>query len=303
MTEPEQDGVHAAGYISDGPSDYRDYENGVADVLAFLLGDRADVERDVLIEGKLSGVKRQVDSRLTGCVFGDQGGETIVVDCKRWGAKVDVADVGSFIDLVRDVGGSGGLLITTNGASAGAFRRASAEKHHQIEVMSLDELMAWRPVGTVTISFRVSEGDLAEATRALRRVGLRVVRATGWPTVDGTVVIEAFRHLGSRHPDGDIQREQIDNANLALQHGDIDFTQVANGVTAAGGTPVHRWMEVTMDGAKVGLKVLVGSEDDVERELDTVAEHAGLCTQERERLDVARPPGWPPTQFALPEPE
>lgn len=35
-------------------SEYRDYENGVADVLAFLAGDSATVERDARLPGRRS---------------------------------------------------------------------------------------------------------------------------------------------------------------------------------------------------------------------------------------------------------
>ena len=48
----------------------RDYENGVADVVAFLGGGGAHVERDVRIRGTRSGSWRQLDVVVRGRVFG-----------------------------------------------------------------------------------------------------------------------------------------------------------------------------------------------------------------------------------------
>jgi Restriction endonuclease len=45
---------------------------------------------------------------------------TLIVDCKRWGKPVEIADAGTFIDLVEDVGADVGLLVTTEGASTAA---------------------------------------------------------------------------------------------------------------------------------------------------------------------------------------
>ena len=61
-----------------------EYENGVADVLAFVVGDSAVVNRDVRLPGHISGAVRQVDIQVIGCVFG-VGDATLAVDCKRWG--------------------------------------------------------------------------------------------------------------------------------------------------------------------------------------------------------------------------
>lgn len=74
-----------------------EYENGVADVLAFLAGNSAVVDRDVKLPGGHSGVIRQVDVRARGRVFG-MADATLMVDCKRWGKPVDVGDAGAFVD-------------------------------------------------------------------------------------------------------------------------------------------------------------------------------------------------------------
>jgi hypothetical protein len=61
-----------------------EYENGVADVLAFLAGDSAVVERDVKLPGRNSGAIRQVDVRAYGRIF-EMANASLIVDCKRWG--------------------------------------------------------------------------------------------------------------------------------------------------------------------------------------------------------------------------
>jgi hypothetical protein len=88
--------------------DFREYENGVADVLAFVTAGQASVQRNVHLDGRLSGVKRQIDIFVHGRIF-NFADATLVVDCKQWKSPVDVADVGSFIDLVKDVGADFGL--------------------------------------------------------------------------------------------------------------------------------------------------------------------------------------------------
>jgi hypothetical protein len=223
-------------------SDYRDYENGVADVVALLAGDNATVERNVRMPGRLSGVSRQVDVRITGRMFG-LANQVVIIDCKRWGSKVDVADVGSFVDLVRDVGADGGLLITSSGASQGAHTRACAEAQHHIQVLSVDELRRLAPAGTITVSYRINGDDQAVAERSLRNAGLRVVRSMAWPEEDGTIVIDAFRHHGSRRPGVEAWKAQTMSAEHALTRSGVEFAEVMRGITNSGGTPAHKGPE------------------------------------------------------------
>ncbi|HEV3047794.1 MAG TPA: hypothetical protein VGY13_10590 [Solirubrobacteraceae bacterium] len=62
-------------------SDFRQYEDGVADILSFLVGDSATVERNVRVASKRGGRKRQVDVLVRGRVFGLDD-TTLAVDCK-----------------------------------------------------------------------------------------------------------------------------------------------------------------------------------------------------------------------------
>jgi restriction endonuclease len=272
-------------------TEYRQYENGVADVLAFLLGDDAAVDRNVRIRGNLSKALRQIDVRVRGRLYGRKNA-TLIVDCKRWGNKIDVADVGTFIDLVKDGGADFGLLVTTVGASRAARERARAETTVHIEVMTLGELKSWSPPGTVFVKYRLPLNHQEAAERALRRAGFRATLATDLPTADDEVVLEAFRHYGVANPHGEIQAEHTQTAQRALAAAGIQAHEASHGVTISGGTPGSRWLEVALDGTPVGLKVLAATDDEANRQLDHVAASSGA---HRAALSVIKPHGWPIT--------
>ena len=100
-----------------------EYENGVADVLAYLAGEAAIVERNIRMPGNRSGKRRQIDVKVTGALFGS-GDATMVVDCKRYTKPIDVNHVGAFVALVEDVGADIGLLVSTVGISPAAQQYA-----------------------------------------------------------------------------------------------------------------------------------------------------------------------------------
>jgi hypothetical protein len=280
-------------------SEYRDYENGVADVIAFLLGDRAVVERNVRLPGALSKKDRQIDVLVRGWVLGRENA-TLIIDCKRWGTKVDVNDVGAFIDMVKDVGADGGLLITTVGATDGAQNRACAESELHIEVMSLGELVAWSPTGTVTVSYRLPADRQNDAERVLRNAGFRAVVSAAESTAD-QVVLDTIRHYGTRNPPGEVQTEQMEATRRALTTIGIEPVDVSHGVTMGGGTPAHRWLKVAVDGLPTDLKVLAATESEAEMQLDRVA--VGAFSAQgipRSALSVIRPDGWPVTGIFSP---
>lgn len=277
--------------------DFREYENGIADILGFLLGPTRVVSRNVSMPGHLSLTNRQIDITIEGPLL-DRPDAVVVVDCKRWAANVDVADVGSFIDLVRDVGADGGLLIASSGASRAAVHRADAEQSHHVEVVGLDELNSWIPPGTVTMSVRIPATGLQTAESALRRIGHRVRVAQGWPEEEGTVVVESYRHYGTAHPSGEMQTGHHDSGRVALATAGVEAIQIASGITIGGGTPASRWIPVLHRGTAVGLKILAATEAEADDELDRLAAPLNL---DRAELSIERPDGWPVTRiFALP---
>ncbi|WP_205786922.1 restriction endonuclease [Specibacter cremeus] len=269
-----------------------EYENGVADVLAFLAHDAATVDRNVRVLGARSGKYRQIDVRVTGRVFG-AGAATMVVDCKRYKKPIDVNTVGTFVGLVEDVGADIGLLVTTTGASDAAREYASNVRGIRLDILSLAALAAWSPKGTVHFDYAVPDSLYSEATRSARRVGFRVrpVAVDKWRNLDGHLAMSAFRHFGVANPSGEVQSEARERLLAALHKvGATDPIAMTNGVVIGGGTPAHQWLEVSLSGHGTGLKVLVASEQDIWIQLESLANGHSIPLQ---MLDVVRPDIWP----------
>jgi hypothetical protein len=277
-----------------------EYENGVADVLGFLAGDDAVLERNVKLPGHRSGTMRQLDVVARGRIFG-VADATLVVDCKRWGKAVDVRDIGTFIDLVQDVQADVGLLVTTEGASKAAYRRAREPPGIQLHVMTLSELAQWQPQGTVHTCYRIPVDRRSHAERLLRRSGFRVVLESAFPCGEDEVVLNVFRHYGTTHPSGDVQAQGALRAQEALRVAGIPTpVHVSHGVSIGGGTPGHRWLQVTLGAVPTGWKILAASEEEAARELGHVVEALSQLLGAKvsvDDLDVIRPEGWPSKSF------
>ena len=266
-----------------------DYENGVADVLAYLAGPSAKVERNVSLPGRLSGVNRQIDVLVRGKIY-DRPDSTLVVDAKRWKAPLDVADVGCFIDLVRDVESDFGLLVTNAGASPGASTRAHREGTVQVDLLPVRQLLSWRPTGTFQMAYGLRPDEFIPAARALRRAGFRVTESSQWTPSDDSVAIEVFRHFGSAQPAADVQAETMRSVDAILAKHGIRGTLIAHGLIVGGGTPADRWLELTLSGEPTNLKILAATEARAEEILDQVAKAQSLP---RDQLGYVRPSRWP----------
>lgn len=269
-------------------SDYREYENGVADVLCSISGSDVAVERNAHIVGR-SGASRQIDVLVRGRVFGLTD-TTLIADCKRWRNTVDIGDVDAFAGMVEDIGAEFGMLISASTSSVNAKNRAKQTRGVRLITLSIAELSAWRPKGTVGCAVRISEEVYEEAASLLRKQGLRVTEDRRSPQEAGTRVIEVFRHYGASSPSAEVQRGQGDLIGGTLSNAGIEFTRVSHGVVTGGGTPAHRWLNITYGCVKLPAKILVASDDDIRREVRALAPHLGLPA---ELLDVERPPGWP----------
>ncbi len=86
----------------------------------------ADIQSDVRLPGRNSGVLRQIDIAVKQKV----GAETllIVVECKHWGRKVDVKAVEAFAGVKEDVGAHCGVMISARGFSNGAENLAERKQ-------------------------------------------------------------------------------------------------------------------------------------------------------------------------------
>ena len=56
----------------------------------------------------------------------------LVIECKNWNSKLDVADIGTFIDKLKDIGIYKGIIISKFGYTEGAYRRARSEVYVQL---------------------------------------------------------------------------------------------------------------------------------------------------------------------------
>lgn len=214
-------------------SEYRDYENGVADVLAFLADGSATVDRNVRLPSRSGGRQRQIDVRVRGRIFG-MANATLVVDCKRRRLPIDVKDVEAFIGLVEDVGADVGMMVTTEGSTEGARDRARAVRGVHLEVMSLEELVAWSPVGTVTTTYRLPADRQTDAEKVLPNAGFRVAPDAGFLAGAGEVVLRVIRHYGTKTPSGEMQQDHMTTAEAALGKIGVEPIHVAHGIVAGG---------------------------------------------------------------------
>lgn len=121
-----------------------DYEDGVAALLTEKFAERGTVERNVRLPSRSGGRKRQIDV-LIRLPLADMGEELMVVDCKRYGSKVDVKGVEAFVGLIEDVGAAMGLLVTTEGYTRGALARAASVRGIRVEVIRVEDLPGWAP--------------------------------------------------------------------------------------------------------------------------------------------------------------
>lgn len=269
-----------------------EYENAVADVLAAVMGDRATVRRNIKMPGHKTKRTRQIDVLVEGDLFG-AGNAKMVVDCKRYSKPIDVNTVGAFVSLIEDVNADVGLLVCTRGTTQAAKDYADSLRGIRLSVMDLDTVASWRPAGTVEFTYAVPSELLPEATREVRRAGFRVRHEdlSEAHALPGHTALSAYRHFGTRSPSAEVQidaRERLEGAlrrvGVAAPHA------LSNGVTIDGGTPSHRFLPVTYNGVEVGLKILAATEDDIEKQLDSVLDFAQVP---RDGLDVVRPDGWP----------
>jgi hypothetical protein len=121
-----------------------DYEDGVAALLAAKFEGHGTIERNASLPGRSGGRARQIDV-LIRLALPDMDEELMVVDCKRYGSKVDIKDVEAFIGLVEDVGAAMGLLVTTEGYTAGAVARAAFTRGIRVQVIRVEDLPGWEP--------------------------------------------------------------------------------------------------------------------------------------------------------------
>jgi len=112
------------------PSVWKQYEW----LIAQMLSKDGEIHTNRRIKGKLSGSMRQID-----LVIEHEDGSMIIIDCKKRGFPINVKAVEEFAGLVRDVGASSGVIISSEGFTQGAGRRAEAEQNIRLRTVSWEE--------------------------------------------------------------------------------------------------------------------------------------------------------------------
>jgi len=88
------------------------------------LAPQATVSHNVMLDGRLSGRKRQIDVLVYEKV--GQYDISIVIDCKDYKTPVDVKGVEEFSGLLQDVGAQKGVLVCPSGFTKAAKQRAQS---------------------------------------------------------------------------------------------------------------------------------------------------------------------------------
>lgn len=124
---------------------WKRYEKQIADLIRQRAQEPVTITTDVRIQGRLSGVPRQVDILIEGS-FASVTDATMAVDCKCFSSKVDVKDVEALLGIAEDIGVNMGMLVTTVDFTPGAKRRAVnivQEVVPLVEVVLLRETTSW----------------------------------------------------------------------------------------------------------------------------------------------------------------
>ena len=116
---------------------WKEYENKVLDYFAVRFPD-CKIDRNIRLCGHLSKTPREIDILLTTTIFGCS--MQLIIECKNWKSKLDVAEIGTFIDKLNDVGISKGIIISRLGYSEGAYTRARTEVNVQLQVLNFENI-------------------------------------------------------------------------------------------------------------------------------------------------------------------
>lgn len=115
--------------------EWQDYEKIVLEECRRVFRN-ADISHNVHIKGFYSKRMRQIDVLVQ-----TDKGTVYVVDAKKYGIKVDVKTVESFIGMVKDVGGNYGIIVSEKGFTKAAINRAHyGEDNIEIDILNLHEL-------------------------------------------------------------------------------------------------------------------------------------------------------------------
>jgi len=111
------------------------YEEQIFRKLASQFPD-TELVKGVHLDGRISGIKRQVDILARGQLL--ESRPVAVVDCKCFSRRVDVKVVESFLGMARDVRAHVGVIITNIGFSKAAAARAENDYDREVRLYVVD---------------------------------------------------------------------------------------------------------------------------------------------------------------------
>jgi len=124
---------------------WKRYEKQIGDVIRQRAQGPVEITPDAKLDGRLSGVTRQVDILVEGS-FAGIADAVMAVDCKCFSEKVDVKDVEAFLGMLEDIGVHLGMLVTTVDFTPGAKRRAVKvvqEVVPLVDIVIFEETSSW----------------------------------------------------------------------------------------------------------------------------------------------------------------
>lgn len=119
--------------------DWKEYERNVLETLKGTYGE-TQLSLDKKLPGRFSKKKRQIDILIEEKINGKI--VKTVVDAKFYNKKINVKALDSFIGMLQDIGADRGIMISENGFTDGAAKRAYYDDtvDVEIDVFSFKEL-------------------------------------------------------------------------------------------------------------------------------------------------------------------
>jgi hypothetical protein len=162
---------------------WKRFEN-LAAAIQKALAPGAIVEQNVHVTGRISGVERQIDIAIR--TKAGQFDLLVAIDCKDYKVPVDVKDVESFVQMMKDVGASQGAIVAAQGftqaaktvaESAGVrlFTLVDAESEDWPVFVAIPVL--FEEISITAVAYRVSSTELVEMDLDVRSIS--VFRADG----------------------------------------------------------------------------------------------------------------------------
>jgi hypothetical protein len=126
--------------------DWKEYEKLIYSEFQIRYPD-CEITHNAYIEGKLSGVNRQIDVLIVATIAGNKF--ITVVDAKMYNKPIDVKGVEEFLSMVNDVGAQRGLMVTTKGYTPAALMRAHMDSTDiELDILTLAEYLEFQaPAG------------------------------------------------------------------------------------------------------------------------------------------------------------